>query len=91
MMKLIRYWFVTSPENRFGPGNFGVTAYSKEEGIEMIIKAMTSLGLQQLLTNLNEDTEVIANIDIRILDEGHIIPNMGVVTYEGVWYPNLNM
>ena len=90
-MKLTRYWFVTYPENRFGTGNFGVTAYSKEEAKKIIFDTMIDLGLQESLRNLNDQTEVIENIDIRLLDQGHVIPNMGVVTFKGMWYPNLNV
>jgi hypothetical protein len=37
--------------------------------------------------SLNDTTKVIEDIDIRLLDQGHVIPNMGVVTFKGIWYP----
>jgi hypothetical protein len=86
---LKRYWFITFPENRFGPRNFGVTAFSKEHARNILIEEMDRSGLNILLENLNDETEVIEDIDIRLLDQGHIIPNMGVVTFKGVWYPHL--
>ena len=90
-MKLKRYWFVVFPSDRFGPRNFGVTAYSKSEGRKLIIDSLKKIELQQLTENLDDNIEVIEDIDIRLLDQGHVIPNMGVVTFEGVWFPNLNL
>ena len=87
---LKRYWFIVFPEDRFGPRNFGVTAYSKTVAKEILVDSMTKLGLQDRIQTLKYDTEVIENIDVRLLDQGHVIPNMGVVTSEGVWFPNLS-
>ncbi len=90
-MKLTRYWFVVFPEDRFGPRNFGVTAYSKQEGITIITSAVNKIEWQGLYQLPDDNTEVIENIDVRLLDQGHVIPNMGVVTFKGVWFPNLNI
>jgi len=90
-MKLRRYWFIVFPSDRFGPKNFGVTAYSISEGKKLIIDSFKNLKLQQLTENLVDNMEVVEDIDIRLLDQGHVIPNMGVVTFEGVWFPNLNL
>lgn len=30
-MKLTRYWFITFPDNPYGPQNIGVSAYTKDE------------------------------------------------------------
>lgn len=90
-MILKRFWFIVFPENRFGPKNFGVTASSKSEGRELIIDSLNKLNLQPLGENLSDTIEVIEDIDIRLLDQGHVIPNMGVVTFKGVWFPNFNM
>ncbi|MCW2926654.1 MAG: hypothetical protein JWM86_622, partial [Thermoleophilia bacterium] len=32
--------------------------------------------------------EVTEDVDVRDLDQGHVIPNMGVVVWRGVWYPS---
>ena len=88
-MKLERYWFILFPADRFGARNFGVTAYSKKEAKGLIIESLKNHNLQQLIENLTDDTEVIENIDIRLLDKNHVIPNIGVVAFKGVWFPNL--
>jgi hypothetical protein len=31
--------------------------------------------------------EVVADVDIRTLDQAHVVPNMGLVVRPGVWYP----
>ena len=87
-MILKRFWFIVFPEDRFGPRNFGVTAYSKSEGKELIIDSLNKLNLQSLSANLTDTIEVIEDIDIRLLDQGHVIPNLGIVTFKGVWFPN---
>ena len=30
------------------------------------------------------------DVDIRRLDPNHVVPNIGVVTVRGVWYPRVN-
>ena len=30
---------------------------------------------------------VVADVDIRLLDQAHVVPNMGLVVERGVWYP----
>ena len=87
---LKRYWFIIYPHDRFGPRNIGATASSKSEAISLIIDSLTKINLTERLVNLNNNTESIENIDIRLLDQNHVVPNMGVVTWKGVWFPNLN-
>lgn len=87
---LKRYWFIVYPQDRFGPKNIGVSAYSKDEAKALIIDTLTRINLIEYFANLNDDTEVIEDIDIMQLDQNHVIPNMGIVTFKGVWFPNLN-
>ena len=88
---LTTYWFVTFPESRLGPKNFGVTAYSKEDAKQLIIETVNCYGLRPYIDNLNDETEVIEDIDIRTLDQGHVMPNMGDITFRGVWYPHFSL
>jgi hypothetical protein len=36
-------------------------------------------------------TAIVPDIDIRTLDEKHVIPNIGPVVFRGVWFPRLNL
>ena len=35
--------------------------------------------------------QIIVDVDVRSLDQGHVIPNMGPPNLRGVWYPMLNL
>lgn len=77
---LRRYWFKTK-----GHFDFGVTAYSLEDAKQLVNEAARYFGENYELL------EIIENVDVRTLDQGHIIPNMGAPNFRGVWYPNLNL
>ena len=85
-----RYWFIVYPEDPFGPKNIGVTAFSKVQALSLAIYCLGKSGLTHYLTNLNDNTEVIENVDLDSLDQNHVIPKIGVVVWKGVWFPNLN-
>lgn len=91
-MKPGRYWFVIFPDDRYGPGNIGVTAYSKEHARDIITKESSTWPfINEVALKINDNTEIIENIDVRVLDQNHVRPNMGVVVFIGIWYPDLNM
>ncbi len=50
----------------------------------MATKAASSVGWE-----ISAST-VVDNVDIRSLDQNHVIPNMGVVVNHGVWFPKLS-
>jgi hypothetical protein len=87
---LKRFWFVTSPDDRFGVRNFGVTAVDKDEATDMLLTYLTKFE-SETIKCITKNTEIIEDIDIQLLDINHIIPNMGVVTFKGIWWPNLNL
>ena len=87
---LRRYWFVLNPSDRFGPKNIGVTALTKKEAVALINDVFPRYGLEKVYSNIDGRTEVFEDIDITLLDQNHVIPNMGVVTWKGIWFPNLN-
>lgn len=72
---LHRFWFKTS--NHYG---IGVTAYSREDALELIKNA-------EYLRDENIES-VVDDVDIRTLDQGQVIPNMGPPNFRGVWFPN---
>jgi hypothetical protein len=73
---LRRYWFPI-------PGHLGigVTADTRAEAIELATSAAARL------TWRVDPATVVEDIDVRDLDQNHVIPNMGVVTWRGVWFP----
>jgi hypothetical protein len=76
---LRRFWFETA--NKLGCAGIGVTAYSREDA-ERLIQAEETLKHYELVS-------VIDDVDIRSLDQNHIVPNIGPVNFRGIWYPNL--
>lgn len=73
---LHRYWFKVKK----GLG-FGITAYTEEEAYRLAAEAADALQL---------DFDVLEDIDIRDLDQRHVVPNMGPPNFRGVWFPRLN-
>jgi hypothetical protein len=77
---LHRYWFALSR----GLG-IGVTAYSREDAEIMAMRACEASGWGF------EVVDVITDVDVRDLDQNHVIPNMGAPNVKGVWFPMLNL
>ena len=76
---LRRFWFKSS--RNIG---VGITAHSLSDA-EIILNSAVKRH------DLNiEVVEVIEDIDIQKLDQGHVIPNMNPPNFRGVWFPMLN-
>jgi hypothetical protein len=78
--QLHRYWFQTN--QRLG---YGVTAYSEDDARNLIENVLGAAALD------DELVRIIVDVDVRELDQGHVIPNMGPPNIRGVWYPMLNL
>ena len=76
---LSRYWFPVA-----GHIGIGVTAYSLDEARYLAKQTADEL-------HWGEPGLPIEDVDIRDLDQGHVIPNMGPPNLHGVWYPMLNL
>jgi hypothetical protein len=76
---MTRYWFKT----RKGYG-VGVTAHSLEDAQDLVREHATYWSESGII-------DIIADIDVRTLDQNHVIPNMGPSAVRGVWYPFLNL
>lgn len=73
---LRRFWF----RRPVGFG-YGVTAYSDEDAERLLEQA-----------GLTRDwVEVVEDVDVSKLDSGHVLPNVGLVSVRGVWFPALNL
>jgi hypothetical protein len=76
---LRRFWFPL-------PGHIGigVTAFSRSEAEALAQSAAREMGWTY------SSGAVVEDIDIRDLDQKHVLPNMGLVNFRGVWFPALN-
>ena len=76
-LMLRRYWF---PATRgFG---VGVTALSLEQARAWADEALVRLPPGARLTG-----EVVEDVDLRTLDQRHVLPNILPPSNRGVWYP----
>jgi len=82
---LHRYWFEFSgPREALPPGGWigcGVTAVDRADA-EQLLVAGPFRG-----TALPPLERVVEDVDVRDLDAGHVLANMGDVTRRGVWFP----
>ena len=77
---LRRFWFPTA--TGFG---FGATARTRDEAEAMARQAAAQL------RRAFEPLKVVGDVDVRALDQNHVVPNMGAVNLPGVWFPRLNV
>lgn len=78
-----RYWFIFNDCDDFNILNLGcgITAHNKEDALSIINNIVFPIYGELEISNIIED------IDINILDKGHILPNIGNVISRGVWFP----
>jgi hypothetical protein len=83
---LKRYWFIIYPDFKYGPRNIEVSASSVSEAKKIILETLTKSHWNHISATIIENAEIIENIDIRFLDQGHVVPNMGPAVFKGVWF-----
>ncbi|MFC4762435.1 hypothetical protein [Dyella koreensis] len=82
---LHRYWFRLSSTSTPSVLNIGcgITAYDVDDAKSLLREKIFSVfGARDIL-------EVIADVDVNTLDQGHVIPNMSTPSNRGVWFPQL--
>lgn len=77
---LRRFWFPA--KNAFG---IGVTAESLEKAFRVARECADRNGWDI------QYEHVIVDVDIRELDQDHVIPNMGPSSNCGIWFPKENL
>ena len=77
---LRRYWFKTS--ERIG---LGVTAYSLDNAKSLVNETISEWRINY------EVIKIIEDVDIRDLDQNHVLPNIGSLNFRGIWYPRRNL
>ena len=80
-MKLTRYWFEfeVSSESQF-PSRFGVTAWTYDDALAILRNTIPIWKQLQL-------TRRVSDVDIQTLDPNHVLPNMGMCSVRGIWFP----
>lgn len=82
-MQLHRYWFRFETTSLVLQRGCGVTAYSREDALQVLCEQVFQ---GQALPVIRE---IIEDIDVSTLDDEHILPNIGVTIWRGVWYPRI--
>ncbi len=59
----------------------GVTAFTRDDAFALLLSVWPATGNGPVIISVSED------VDVRTLDQKHVIPNMGDVTRRGVWFP----
>lgn len=77
MVELTRFWFKLDTSIR----GYGVTAYSYDDAVNLLKEFIFRDDEMPQIKN------VIENIDVSSLDTGKILPNIGVPSVRGIWYP----
>lgn len=85
-MKLHRFWFEFDLSNEDNPPagtllGCGVSAYDYDDAISLLKKRVFNDA------ELPKITKEIKDVDVSTLDQNHVLPNMGMVTNRGIWYP----
>ena len=82
---MIRYWFEFKESDEiFSLGielGCGVTALNYQDAIKVLEESVFKNKKLPTIKNC------IENVDIRNLDQEHVIPNMWTPNFRGIWYP----
>ena len=80
---LRRFWFKFENVPPFSPLwlGCGVTGYDRSDALQLLAGTVFAK-----YPELKVDS-VIEDVDVRSLDVGHVLPNMGVPAVRGVWFP----
>jgi hypothetical protein len=83
MTRLNRYWFTFEGFAKPTPLNLGcgVTAYDYDDAIYLLRKRVFRGKDPPRIVGCTE------NVDVSTLDTKHVLPNIGLVTARGIWFP----
>jgi len=81
-----RFWFEFEIDSTFNfpPGigfGCGITAFNYDDATKILDEKIFATIKRPPFKRVVED------VDIRTLDQGHVIPNMKPPIYRGVWFP----
>ena len=81
---MTRFWIKFDlPEPTFSPIGLGcgVTAYDFDDALQIL---RGTLFAEETMPGI---AEVIENVDMSTLDEGHVLPNTRSIFVRGMWFP----
>ena len=83
---LTRYWltFDVESDTRVPPLGVGVTAATKNDALNLVQSQLLDGDPLPTIINVRED------VDVRTLDAGHVLPNMGDPSRRGIWFPHVS-
>ena len=83
LMKTTKFWFTFKSPPKFNPLGIGcgVTAYSYEDALQILKEKLFPS------TGTLEVSEALSDFDMRLLDGGHVLPNMENAFQRGIWFP----
>lgn len=81
--KLRRFWFRFRDLPEFSPIGLGcgVTARDYDDAVDILGSTILKGQAMPPIASVIED------VDVSTLDRGHVIPNMEVPAFRGVWFP----
>jgi len=85
MNSLVRFWFEFERSSTPAILNIGcgVTARDYNDALSFL-KEHVFIGRE-----IPTITRFVENVDISTLDERHVLPNLGIASVRGVWFPKL--
>jgi hypothetical protein len=77
---LHRFWFDFDSPQLGTPAGCGVTAINEGDAKSLLREVVFEGELPAI-------NRVLCDVDVRDLDQGHVVPNMGDPSIRGVWFP----
>jgi hypothetical protein len=79
---LKRYWVEFDYRvMNFPSPHYGIMAYSCEDALLILKEVVFKYAV------MPEPIRLTENVDISTLDAGHVLPNMAVPYWRGIWFP----
>jgi hypothetical protein len=85
MSSLVRFWFEFERSSTPTILNIGcgVTAHDYDDALSLL-RERVFMGRE-----IPTITRLVENVDTSTLDERHVLPNLGIASSRGVWFPKL--
>lgn len=83
-LTLRRYWFEFDGPDAPSSLNMrrcGVSAYDYKDALALVRERIFANAVLPTITRVIED------VDVSTLDPNHVLPNIGIVVWRGVWFP----